>query len=414
MSEIEAPSSNHHAALDVTLLSLPMMAVLVAQFLSALADNALLIAAIAIVKQEGAQRLVPVLQEFFVIPFILLAPFVGSIADAWPKGRVMLAANTLKLAGALMMSGGASPLVAYAVVGVGAAAYSPAKYGILAQLFGSERLVRANGMLEGSTIAAILLGVVLGGWLADVSLNTALGGVAGCYMAAAVANLFIPRLPPEHRLQFWSVLRLTTDFARSAKALFVDRDGRFSLLGTSIFWGSGTTLRLMLFAWVPVALGVADNQTPANLMGVVSIGIVAGATAAGLWVRLETVNRALIAGLLLGPFVLALSHVTSLIAAVLLLGVIGFCGGFFVVPLNALLQDRGHAMIGAGRALAVQNFFENGTMLLFVGLYSIATKYAVPAVPTAFGFGIVILLCIGLVSASRIWAPDRSNGHVSR
>ncbi|HSQ05870.1 MAG TPA: lysophospholipid transporter LplT [Burkholderiales bacterium] len=409
MSETPATSSVSHTRLDVSLVSLPMMAVLVAQFLSALADNALLIAAIAIVKQEGALRLVPVLQEFFVIPFILLAPFVGSIADAWPKGRVMLAANTLKLAGALMMFVGSSPLVAYGVVGVGAAAYSPAKYGILAQLFGPERLVRANGMLEGSTIAAILLGVVLGGWLADVSLNTALGGVAACYTAAAVANLFIPWLPPEHRLQFWSVPRLVTDFAHSAKALFVDRDGRFSLLGTSIFWGSGTTLRLLLFAWVPVALGVANNQTPANLMGVVSIGIVAGATAAGIWVKLETVNRALVAGLLMGPLVLALSHATTLTAAVLWLGVIGFCGGFFVVPLNALLQDRGHAMIGAGRALAVQNFFENGTMLLFVGLYSIATTYAVPAVPTAFGFGIVILVCIGLVAASRMGSSRRDH-----
>jgi MFS transporter, LPLT family, lysophospholipid transporter len=394
--------SYEHPGLDLPLLSSAMIAVLLAQFLSALADNALLIAAIAIVKQRGAQRLVPVLQEFFVIPFILLAPFVGSIADAWPKGRVMFAANSLKLIGAVMMFAGASPLASYAVVGVGAAAYSPAKYGILAQLFGPERLVRANGMLEGSTIAAILLGVIIGGWLADVSINMALAGVAGCYTAAAIANLFIPLLAPEHRLQYWNVLHLATDFWRSAKALFIDRDGKFTLLGTSIFWGSGTTLRLLLFAWVPVALGVADNQTPANLMGVVSIGIVAGATAAGLWVRLDTVNRALIAGLLLGPLVIALSQVTTIGGAALLLGAIGFCGGFFVVPLNALLQERGHQMIGAGHALAVQNFFENVMMLGFVGLYALATQYGVPAIESAFGFGIVILVCIVGVAALRL------------
>ncbi len=402
MSEARGVPAADRAILDIGLVSAPMAAVLLAQFLSALADNALLIAAIAIVKEHGAQRLVPVLQEFFVIPFILLAPFVGSIADAWPKGRVMFAANTLKLVGALMMWLGASPLTSYAIVGVGAAAYSPAKYGILAQLFRPDRLVRANGLLEGSTIAAILLGVVVGGWLADVSLDTALAGAAGCYLAAAAANLFIPLLAPEHRLEFWNVVCLITDFARSAKTLFVDRDGRFTLLGTSIFWGSGTTLRLLLFAWVPAALGVTDNQTPANLMGVVSIGIVFGAAAAGLWVRLGTVNRSLVAGLLLGPLVIALAQVNTLGAAALLLGAIGFCGGFFVVPLNALLQERGHQMIGAGHALAVQNFFENAMMLSFVGLYSVAAGSGVPAIHSTLGFGVMLLACVLLVAVWRL------------
>jgi LPLT family lysophospholipid transporter-like MFS transporter len=392
---------NDRKTLDLPLMSRGMMAVLTAQFLSALADNAILIAAIAIVKSQGLPNLVPLLQESFVLPFILLAPFVGQVADGFPKGRVMLVANLLKLAGALAMLLGINPLTAYGMIGIGAAMYSPAKYGILSQMFGPASLVRANGMMEASTIVAILLGVIMGGWLADHSLNWAFAGVVAAYSLAAFANLFIPRLPAENPGEsFHPWLRLKKFWA-SLALLFKNPDARFSLLGTSVFWGSGTTLRLMLFAWVPAALLITDNQTPANLMGAVSIGIVLGATGAGLWISLANVNRALLGGLLLGPVILALALVHDITFAAVLMVAIGICGGSFVVPLNALLQKKGHETIGAGNALAVQNFAENIAMLLFVGGYSAAAAAGVPIATTVTGFGLILLVVIGLLAGSR-------------
>ncbi len=392
----------HPPSMNLSLLSLGMGALMLAQFLSALADNAVLIAAIAVAKSEGLASLVPKLQEAFVVPFIALAPFAGPIADGFSKSRVMLSANLVKLAGAIGMALGVNPLLAYGLIGIGATMYSPAKYGILAQMFEPARLVRANGMLEGSTIVAILLGVLLGGWLADHSLPWAFGGVIACYAVATAANLLIPHLPAENASPDFNPLQMLRRFWTALRTLFADGDARFSLLGTSVFWGSGTTLRLVLFAWVPVALLLTDNQTPAKLMGVLSVGIVIGAVIAGVWVSLARVNRALIGGLLLGPAVLAMAFVHTLGAAALVMGAIGLCGGLFVVPLNALLQERGHDSVGAGSALAVQNFSENLVMLAFVGAYSAASAAGMAVVPTIIGFGLVLVLAVGAITAVRL------------
>jgi LPLT family lysophospholipid transporter-like MFS transporter len=381
----------HAHSLDLPLLSWGMTALLSAQFLSALADNAVLIAAIAVLKAQTRAGDVPFLQAAFVIPFILLAPWVGRLADAYPKGRVMLVSNAVKLLGAGLMASGLLLVPAYGLIGMGAAAYSPAKYGILSQMFRRERLVKANGLLEASTIVAILLGVVLGGLLADKSVSMAFTAVLGCYGLAALFNLGIPALPPEKVGKRVGVLAQARHFAGTLGRLTADRDARFSLLGTSVFWGSGSTLRLMLFAWVPVVLGLSDNQTPANLMGALSVGIVIGAGAAGAWVTLQNVNRALLGGLLLGPLVMALAVVNNLGTAYALMVAIGAGGGFFVVPLNALLQERGHRSVGAGQALAIQNFAENLAMLIFVGFYSAAEKAGVPVTLSATAFGLLIL-----------------------
>jgi LPLT family lysophospholipid transporter-like MFS transporter len=390
---------------DLPLVSLPMGAVLLAQFLSALGDNALLITAIALVKAEGRPEWIPLLQACFVVPFILLAPFVGALADAFPKGRVMLLANGLKLSAAAALAAGLNPLFCYGAAGVGAAAYSPAKYGILSQMFGPAKLVKANGMLEGSTIVAILLGVLAGGWLADQSMAHAFTGVIAAYALAAAFNLLIPRLPAEHPLDRFDAAGLLREFFASVAVLWRNRDTRFSLLGTSVFWGTGSTLRLALFAWVPVALGIASNQMPANLMGVVSVGIVLGAALAGALVRLETVNRALAGGLLLGPLVMMLSGQASLAPTALLLAAIGLAGGFFVVPLNALLQERGHQTVGAGHALAVQNLWENLAMLAFVGTYALVET--LPVVNVVKGFGIAVLVGITALAAWRLRPQPR-------
>ncbi len=242
--------------------------VLVAQFLSALADNALLFVAIALVQaQHRPDEWVPLLQEFFVLAFVLLAPFAGPFADALPKGRVMILSNGLKLIGAIAMLSGVHPLFAYGLVGAGAAAYSPAKYGILSELVTAEKLVKANSLMEGSTIVAILLGVGSGGWLADRSITLGLWTVAGCYFTAMLANLLIPKLPavhPDVRFQPWAMIG---DFIKTTWTLVKDRDVRFSLACTSLFWGSGATLRLLLVAWVPLALGIWTPPPPRISMG---------------------------------------------------------------------------------------------------------------------------------------------------
>jgi MFS transporter, LPLT family, lysophospholipid transporter len=380
---------------NAPLWSRGMVAVLVAQFLSALADNALLFGALALLRSERYPDWAPpVMQEFFVVAFILLAPFAGPFADAAPKGRVMLLTNGLKLLGALGMCLGVNPFVAYGLVGIGAAAYSPAKYGILGELTGPERLVQANSLIESSTIAAILVGAVAGGMLADWSVPGTLGIVTGCYGAAAVANLFIPRLPAAHALESLSLTSLFRDFLHALKALTRNPDTRFSMMGTSLFWGTGTTLRFLLVAWVPIALGNTTNSLPAQLSGVCAVGIVLGAALAGKLIKLEKAGNALPAGVLIGVAVCVLSGVTNLSTALVIMSVVGACGGFFVVPLNALLQERGHETVGAGHAVAVQNFVEYTAMLLMLGLYSLIVRAGVPITGLAGGFGALLALAM--------------------
>lgn len=382
--------------LNLVLNSRAMFALLIAQFLSALADNALLIAAIALMKSTGQVGHIGWLQIGFVLPFIALAPFVGAVADAYPKGRVMLVGNAIKLVGTVMIMMAVSPVLSYLIVGIGATLYSPAKYGILTQYFHADKLVKANSWLEGSTIAAILLGVVLGGWLADKSIQTALIGVIAIYALATIMNLFIPRIRAERALQHWRFIQLIMEFWRAIVTLVKDPSAIISLLGTSLFWGSGATLRLMLFVWVPLALGMAGNQTPANLMGVLSVGIVIGAVIAATTINLENARKAFIGGLLIGPIIVMLAWQTTLYPTVLLLIALGIAGGVFVVPLNALLQQRGHASVGAGHALAIQNLFENITMLVLVSSYSGMAVYPVTYVMTALGL-IMLLSISGLI-----------------
>lgn len=388
--------------LNIKFSDMPMLALLSAQFLSALADNALLIAAIAMMKANGQPEHMSWIQVGFVLPFIVLAPVVGAIADALPKGRVLLLGNAIKLVGACLMLFGAGPIGSYLLVGVGAAIYSPAKYGILGQFFSAEKLVKANGWLEGSTIVAILLGVLLGGILADRSIAAALLSVIVIYAIAAAINLLIPRISPEHVITKWDVPALFKVFWQGGVTLMRDPAARMCLLGTSLFWGCGATLRLMLFAWVPLALGISNNQTPAELMGVLSIGIVIGAAIAAHWVSLENIRRAYLGGLIIGPIIVLMAVQTSLIPVALLLLLLGIGGGLFVVPLNALLQQRSHQSVGAGHALAVQNLFENMAMLVLVSGYGLAEK--LPVTSTVSGFGIMLFAGMALLA----WTSKRN------
>ncbi len=365
--------------------------ILMAQFLSALADNALLFAAIGLLLFFSAPEwFSPLLQTVFVIAYIVLAPLVGPFADALPKGRVMLIANAVKFVGCLIMLAGLHPLLAYAIVGIGAAMYSPAKYGILTELLPSEKLVIANSWMEGTTVAAIVLGAIIGGALINEHLaegilsslhldslliapKFAIVVITVLYLGAAVVNLFIPRLPIDHRLPNKSPLYVLHDFWHSFLLLWRDPLGQVSLAVTTLFWGVGATLRLLIIAWAALNMKYGLDQAT-QLTAASAFGIAIGSILAGKYVRLQSAINVLPAGILLGFVPIALIWVESLIPALVLLTLAGALAGFFVVPMNAVLQHRGHLLMGAGHSIAQQNFNENISILLMTGAYALMVR----------------------------------------
>ena len=343
---------------------------LIAQFLSALADNALLFAAIALLAQLNSPHWhQPLLLQFFVISYIILAPFVGGIADAYPKGRVMFYSNAIKFIGSLSMLLGMQPLYAYAIVGVGAAAYSPAKYGILTELLPPKELVMANGWMEGSTVFAIILGSIIGGALAQFDPLVAIIIITGLYLLAAVFNRYIPLLPIDHKLTKKNPLFMIKDFWHAFKVLWKDPEGQLSLAVTTLFWGAGASLRLIVIAWASYALQF-NLEEATRLTAMVAFGIAIGSVIAARYISLKDSVRVLPAGILMGGFVMTMVVIHDWHIAALIFLLIGALSGFFIVPLNALLQHRGHLLIGAGHSIAVQNFNENIGILLLSGTYT--------------------------------------------
>jgi LPLT family lysophospholipid transporter-like MFS transporter len=343
---------------------------LIAQFLSALADNALLFAAIALLAQLNSPHWhQPLLLQFFVISYIILAPFVGGIADAYPKGRVMFYSNAIKFIGSLSMLLGMQPLYAYAIVGVGAAAYSPAKYGILTELLPPKELVMANGWMEGSTVFAIILGSIIGGALAQFDPLVAIIIITGLYLLAAVFNRYIPLFPIDHKLTKKNPLFMIKDFWHAFKVLWKDPEGQLSLAVTTLFWGAGASLRLIVIAWASYALQF-NLEEATRLTAMVAFGIAIGSVIAARYISLKDSVRVLPAGILMGGFVISMVLIHDWYIAALIFLLIGALSGFFIVPLNALLQHRGHLLIGAGHSIAVQNFNENIGILLLSGTYT--------------------------------------------
>lgn len=343
---------------------------LIAQFLSALADNALLFAAIALLAKINSPHWhQPLLLQFFVISYIILAPFVGGIADAYPKGRVMFYSNAIKFIGSLSMLLGMQPLYAYAIVGVGAAAYSPAKYGILTELLPPKELVMANGWMEGSTVFAIILGSIIGGALAQFDPLVAIIIITGLYLLAAIFNRYIPALPVDHKLPKKNPLYMIKDFWHAFKILWKDPEGQLSLAVTTLFWGAGASLRLIVIAWAGYALQF-NLEESTRLTAMVALGIAIGSVIAARYISLKDSVRVLPAGILMGGFVITMTIIHDWQIAALIFLFIGALCGFFIVPLNALLQHRGHILIGAGHSIAVQNFNENIGILLLSGTYT--------------------------------------------
>ncbi|HAF00248.1 MAG TPA: lysophospholipid transporter LplT [Methylophilaceae bacterium] len=372
--------------------------ILIAQFLSALADNALLFAAIALLSEMHAPEWhTPLLQQFFVFSYVLLAPFVGSISDAFPKGSVMFSSNLIKVFGCLAMIFGFPPLYAYGIVGIGAAAYSPAKYGILTELLPSNQLVTANGWMEGSTVTAIIAGAIIGGKLSSSDPHMAMLVITGLYLSAALFNLFIPKLPIELKLESKSFGYLLKDFWHAFIVLWKDPLGQVSLAVTTLFWGAGATLRLVVLTWAALSLHF-NIEEATQLVATVALGIAVGSVIASKYIKLEDSVKVLPAGILMGVLVIGMIFISHWLAAAILLFFIGALGGFFVVPLNALLQHQGHHLIGAGHSIAVQNFNENIGILIMLGFYLLMVKAAVSINLIIIAFGVFVILSMGLIN----------------
>ena len=381
-----------------------------AQFVSGLADNALLIVAMARLADMGRSAwLAPLLKAVFTLAYVLLAPWVGALADRWPKARVMLAANWLKALACALMALAIDPLLAFALAGVGAAAYSPAKYGLVTELSPPEQLVHANGWLEVTTVGAIILGTALGGWLVgpwlladgarhmghslpvDSPLGAAILLVLALYALAAALNLLIPSSGARPHAMQPSFSALLTRFAQAQRTLWRDAQGGLSLGVTTLFWGAGATLQFVVLVWAQHNLGLSLSHA-AYLQGVVAIGIGVGALAAGRWVRLHQAPGVLPLGVLMGACVPLLTLVHSVGVAAPLLATVGALAGFFVVPMNALLQHRGQQLLGAGESIAVQNFNENLSVLAMLGAYAALQMTGWPLHRTVFALGSVVAL----------------------
>jgi MFS family permease len=410
--------------------------IMAAQFFSSLADNALLIAAIALLAQLHAPAwMTPLLKLFFVLSYVLLAAFVGAFADSRPKGNVMFITNTIKFVGCVVMLFGSHPLLAYAIVGLGAAAYSPAKYGILTELLPPEKLVAANGWIEGLTVGSIILGTVLGGVLIsstvsesllawdmpsldtgiDTPAESAILIIMMIYVVAALINLKIPDTGARYVAQKANPIELIKDFSVCFKTLWNDRLGQISLAVTTLFWGAGATLQFIVIKWAQVALHMTLSQG-AILQAISAVGVAGGAVWAAARVPLRNSLNVLPYGIAMGLVVCVMAVYNSdmlpdttimtigkmqvslnLLPAYFLLILVGWLAGYFVVPMNALLQHRGHVLMSAGHSIAVQNFNENISVLMMLAMYSLLIWFDVPVPYVIIGFGLAVSCIMWLV-----------------
>lgn len=389
-----------------------------AQFFSALADNALLIVAIALLHERGLPAWwAPLLKFSFTLSYVFLAPLVGPLADAMPKARLMAIMNAVKVAGVLMLIAGVHPVAAFGVIGFGAAAYAPAKYGLITEIVGARRLVAANGWIEVSVVGAALVGTMLGGLLvsdlvrdsaasqatrdgfaalgagAATTLALSAAALLGVYALAGLLNLGIPDSGARYPACRVQALALLRDFAAANRTLWRDRDGGLSLAVTTIFWGVGATLQFAVLRWATDVLGLTLDRAAA-LQAAVAVGVVLGATLAGHRVGLGHARRVLPAGIALGLLIPVVAVTRSLALALPLLVLVGAVGGILVVPLNALLQHRGHTLLSAGRSIAVQGFNENLSILVMLSGYAALLALEVPIVPLMTGFGLVIAAAV--------------------
>lgn len=408
--------------------------ILSAQFFSSLADNALLIAAIGLlIELDGPAWMTPLLKFFFTVSYVALAPFVGPFADAWPKGKVMFVTNTIKVVGCVTMlfysvvaDLGVDEyivvLCAYGITGFGAAAYSPAKYGILTELLPPEKLVVANGWIEGLTVISIILGVVLGGYLIKPEVaarlmaidlpfldtgfesapEAAIAVIIFLYAIAALFNLFIPDTGARYEKQHTHPIKLLADFGHCFVTLWRDKLGQISLAVTTLFWGAGATLQFIVLRWAEQHLGMPLSKGTI-LQGVFAFGIAFGAVIAARMIPLKRSLRVLPIGVVMGLVVMSMTVVNAMPIVYTLLVLVGAMAGFFVVPMNALLQHRGHVLLSAGHSIAVQNFNENLCILIMLALYAFMLSLDIHINTAIIIFGTFMALSLLLVIWRHRW-----------
>ncbi|MEE9344069.1 MAG: lysophospholipid transporter LplT [Methylococcales bacterium] len=375
-----------------------VLALLLAQFLSAFGDNAILFAVIALVMQssELSNWYIPALQSVFILAYILLAPFAGPFADQRPKRIVLLLGNLLKAAGALLILVHVEPLIAFLLVGAGAAIYSPAKYGILPELVDEQQLVKINSWVEGSTIVAILLGMLVGAKLADQSIALALQVTIALFICSALVTLILPSVRHQGTEQTSAM-----DFVKDIKLFFGQPIARFSILGAALFWSAAAVLRVMIVAWGALILGMTTASDVAELTLFLAIGIIIGSALAPLLIPMQHLRRVRYAAFALGILMVLLAYMETLWPARMIMLMIGIAGGIFIVPINATLQEIGHKSIGSGSAVAILNFFANLGMLFSVGIYTLAESMNVPVITSMSVAGTIVLI-IAIIIALKL------------
>jgi len=371
----------------------PLGALFSAQFLSAFVDNMLLFIAQAIIVRDGyPDYYLPFVQSTFLAAYIFLSPWVGRFADKKAKARVLIVGNLVKTVGVLLLLLGINPAQGYAVVGIGAVIYSPAKYGILPFLTRSEdELLKANSGLESFTIMAILAGSITGGFLADLSIQGALFVSILLYGASIGINTLIPLDPGNRAMSYKNAIR---EFVSDTAALLRHPQSHYSLIGTGSFWLASATLRMIIFAWVPLTLGITSGTAISMIIAVTGIGIALGATVTPYLISMKTYRRTKWFGFALGLVILVFIKISSLPVAIGFLLLVGVLGGIYIVPLNACLQQVGHHTIGAGKTIAVQNFLENTFMFLGVGAYTLATKAGIATTTSLAATGLMLLFLV--------------------
>ena len=364
-----------------------------AQFASGLADNALLILGIAFLNEQGYPGWwAPLLKFSFTLSYVFLAPLMGPLADAFPKAKLMACMNALKVVGVAFIFTSFHPMLAFAIAGMAASAYAPAKYGLVTETVPAEQLVKANGWLEVTVVMAVIMGTACGGllvasksfaWMSalnlsfiellGLSLETQYAGpllsLIVIYSIAGLLNFGIPNLNIRYAQESMRPIALFKNFIQSNRILWQDPVGKLSLAVTTLFWGIGAVVQFAVLLWAKEALNMPLEQA-SLLQAVVAFGVIFGAGMAGHYVALQNAYKVLPLGLWLGLSLPALAFSTSLWIAIPLMLITGFAGGMLMVPMNALLQNRGYTLLTAGRSIAVQGFNENASVMIMLAVYS--------------------------------------------
>lgn len=415
------------------------------QFLGAFGDNLLLagiLAPLTFLKNAGTitEREVngtnTLFSIVFFVPFILLAPLAGFLNDRMPKTTWLLGGNLVKLLGVVAgfvgiqlhsASHDAAMLwqaIGYAIVGIGACLYSPAKYGVLPEVLPAEKLVRANGTVEMLTLVAILGGLAGGAVLYDQTrghfghasaLTVCYGASAACYVLAAILNGCMDRTPSNATARIGDSVQA---FFRHLGSLVSHRRIGRVLLGCGLFWMAGAFMRTNLHAWgitifegAGMAADKITNERLALLKVGLVLGIVSGSVLAGRLHAIGDLSKQWLyaLGMAVGITLLGLLHGgAGFWVIVPALALAGIMAGLLIVPLNASLQHETDPT-ALGKTIAVQNVVDYAGMLVGAGLLGVMTKFGWSAHHAFLGLAVVVvILTLGMKLTTQNPAPKQA------